>query len=397
MFKTTLSRQELYDLVWTDPTRTVAATYGVSDVWLKKVCAGAQVPTPDRGYWAKLSAGKPVVRAKLPLRDPGMSDMVSITKPTYSYRYDPEAELAAPMPEPPVFPEPLEELRARVIKRVGKVIRCRDLASPCLMVRKLLVNDDKRREKYQRSTYPSSWDAPLFDSPFEVRRLRLLNAIGLALPRIGGKLDYSGKEARKLSLHVGGQTMELALDHPSAKPNQWGEWSTRPGPADSLKLELKPRFTEDIPKRIWIDGEGGKLEDQLTDILIAFGVAGEAQYRQGRVAHHGYLLKRRADNEAEVIKRRLEAERLAREKREREAKARRDMLLGQARDWRMAADIRGFVAEVMARKQLRGGDVSELSNWRDWAIAEADSIDPAKRTLEIWSRRTNRTDAGSKV
>lgn len=372
MLKTTLSRQELYELVWADPIRTVAASYGVSDVWLKKVCAGAQVPTPDRGYWAKLAAGKPVVKAKLPLRDPGMSDTVSITKPTYSYRYDPEAELAEPIPEPPLFPEALEEVRARVIKRVGKVIRCRDLASPCLMVRKLLVNDDKRREKHQRSSYPSSWDAPLFDSPFEVRRLRVLNAIGLALPRIGGKLDYSGKEARKLSLHVGGQTMELALDHPSAKPNQWGEWSTRPGPADTLKLELKPRFTEDIPKLAWTDGEDGKLEDQLTDILIAFGVAGEANYRQGRIAHHGYLLKRRADNEAEVIKRRLEAERLARERRLKAEKERRDRLFGQAGDWRTARDIRGFVDEVLASQS----DRLELSVWADWARSEADALDP---------------------
>jgi hypothetical protein len=223
------------------------------------------------------------------------------------------------------------------------------------MARKLLANDDKRREKHQRSTYPSSWDAPLFDSPFEIRRLRVLNAIGLALPRIGGKLDYLGKEARKLSLHVGSQTMELMLDHPSAKPNQWGEWSTRPGPVDTLKLELKPRFTEDIPKRVWIDGEDGKLEDQLTEILVAFGVAGEAHYRQGRIAHHAYLLKRRADNEAEVVKPRAEAERLAREKREREAKARRDMLLGHRL---------GLVAHGRQQDLQRGQPLLAINHFR---------------------------------
>jgi hypothetical protein len=61
--KKVLTRQELYDLVWTEPARTVAAAYGVSDVWLKKVCAKADIPSPDRGYWAKLAAGKPVVRS----------------------------------------------------------------------------------------------------------------------------------------------------------------------------------------------------------------------------------------------------------------------------------------------------------------------------------------------
>ena len=134
-------------------------------------------------------------------------------------------------------------------------------------------------------------------------------------PRIGRKRDYSGQEARKLSLHVGSQTMELALDHPTAKPNQWGEWFTGPGPADTLKPELKPRLTEDIPARVWIDGGGSKLKVQRTDIIIAFSVAAEAHYRQGRIAHYAYVLKRRADNEAEVTKRRLEAERLASERR----------------------------------------------------------------------------------
>ena len=67
----TLTREALYHLVWTDPARTVAATFGVSDVWLKKVCAGANVPVPQRGYWAKLQAGKPVIKVKLAPREPG--------------------------------------------------------------------------------------------------------------------------------------------------------------------------------------------------------------------------------------------------------------------------------------------------------------------------------------
>lgn len=369
----TLTREELYKQAWKEPIRTLAATYGVSDVWLKKVCARAEIPTPDRGYWAKLAAGKPVVRARLPPRGPGISDEVAITKATHSWRYDPEAELAEPIPELPTFPEPLEDVLARVRKRIGKVVRCRDLASPCPMVRQLLAKDEARREKQRLSRWPSSWDAPLFDSPFEARRLRVLNAIGLALPRVGGKLDYSGKEARRLSLRIGDVVMELALDHPSAKPNQWGEWSTRPGPTDTLKLDLKPRFPDGIPKRVWIDGEEGKLEDQLTEIVIALGVAGEAHYRQSRIAHHAYLLKRRAENEAEVAKRRAEAERVARERRLKAEKERRDRLFAQARDWRTARDIRSFVEEVLGS---RSPGQDGLENWAAWARFEADALDP---------------------
>lgn len=369
-----MSREELYELVWNEPTRTVAATFGVSDVWLKKVCARAQIPTPERGYWARRKAGKPVIKVKLPPRDPGMSQFVQVAKEPYTgWRYDPEGELAEPVPEPPIFPEAMEAVAERVAKRVGKVVRCKDLASPTLMVRKLLENDDRLREKQRQSSWHSSWDDPLFASPFETRRLRILNAIGLALPRIGGKLDYSGKQARKLTLRVGDEAMELALDHPSAKPNQWGEWSTRPGPVDTLKLELKPRFPDGIPKLAWQDGPDGKLEDQLTEIVVALGVAGEAHYRAGCLSHHAYLLKRRKDNDAEVIKRRAEAERLAKERQLKAQKERRDRLFGQAQDWRAARDIRGFVEDVLASER-GGGD--GLSDWANWARSEADALDP---------------------
>ncbi len=54
------NREELYEKVWAEPTRTVARSYGVSDVWLSKVCKWLQVPVPGRGYWAKKAAGKPV-------------------------------------------------------------------------------------------------------------------------------------------------------------------------------------------------------------------------------------------------------------------------------------------------------------------------------------------------
>jgi hypothetical protein len=300
-----------------------------------------------------------------------MPDTLSITKPDYRWRYDPAAELAEPIPEPPMFAEPIDDVRTRVTKRVGKVVRCRDLASPCPAVRKLTQADDRRREKQREHGY--SWDTPIFDNPFEVRRLRLLNAIGLALPRIGGRLESSCKSGRKLTIVVGAETMELLLDHPSAKPDRWGEWSTRKGPVDTLRLEIKPRIDGVVPAQAWVDSSDSKLEDRLTEITIALGVSAEAQYRQGQVNHHAWLLKRRAENEAEVVRRRAEAERLARERQLKEQQERRERLFGQARDWRMACDIRGFVEDVLGSAPDGG---RTLEDWATWARAEADAIDP---------------------
>jgi hypothetical protein len=61
-----LTRRELYDLVWAEPMRTLAARYTVSDVGLAKACRRMKVPVPGRGYWRRKATGHPVVRERLP-------------------------------------------------------------------------------------------------------------------------------------------------------------------------------------------------------------------------------------------------------------------------------------------------------------------------------------------
>jgi len=57
---TQLSRDQLHEEVWAEPMTKVAARYGISDVALKKICKKHRIPTPSRGYWAKIAAGKKV-------------------------------------------------------------------------------------------------------------------------------------------------------------------------------------------------------------------------------------------------------------------------------------------------------------------------------------------------
>lgn len=373
----TLTREALYERVWANPMRMLAVEFGVSDAWLKKLCTAARVPAPDRGYWAKLRAGKPVIRLKLPQRGPGEAEAVTIGGPSHGWTWDPEAELKDELPAPPVYPEPLADVQARVERGLGKVVRSRDLANPAVPVRKLLEEDERRRQKQAQSPYPSSFGNPLFESPFEHRRLRVINALALALAKQGYRLTTEGKAARDLQVVVGSQRVSFQLDHPAAKPDHWGQWSARPGPADRLKLQLKPRFGEGILRRVWEDAAPTKLEDLLSEIAVALIVAGEAEYRNGQLAHHAYLVKRRADNEAEVEKRRGETERLARETRAAEAKARRELLFAQAAAWRSARDIRGFVDDVLATPG--SSPPEDLARWAQWARDEADLIDPRRQ------------------
>lgn len=76
----TLTRSQLYELIWTTPRRRLAQQYGLSDVGLSKLCRRHDVPQPPRGYWAKLAVGKAPPRARLPHpeRDPPI-DLRSLT------------------------------------------------------------------------------------------------------------------------------------------------------------------------------------------------------------------------------------------------------------------------------------------------------------------------------
>lgn len=72
--KIRLDREELFEFVWSKPVDTLAKEWGLSGPGLKKICRRLDVPVPPRGYWAKLQAGKPVERPRLPVLPTGKGD-----------------------------------------------------------------------------------------------------------------------------------------------------------------------------------------------------------------------------------------------------------------------------------------------------------------------------------
>lgn len=56
--KVTLTREELYERVWSTPMERLAAEFGCSGRGFAKLCRRDQIPVPARGYWARLQAGR---------------------------------------------------------------------------------------------------------------------------------------------------------------------------------------------------------------------------------------------------------------------------------------------------------------------------------------------------
>ncbi|MFC7513876.1 hypothetical protein ACFQUU_02540 [Herbaspirillum sp. GCM10030257] len=73
-------RESLYNDVWQFPMTQLAKRYGLSDNGLRKVCKALAIPLPERGHWAKVSAGQTIKSKFLPPFD-GPTQFISRPDP----------------------------------------------------------------------------------------------------------------------------------------------------------------------------------------------------------------------------------------------------------------------------------------------------------------------------
>lgn len=66
-----LTREQLYEQVWSEPMTKLAKSYSLSDVGLRKRCVKLKIPLPGAGYWAKKQYGKAGPPLPLPPFDGG--------------------------------------------------------------------------------------------------------------------------------------------------------------------------------------------------------------------------------------------------------------------------------------------------------------------------------------
>lgn len=321
------------------------------------------------------------MRAKLPPRGPGMPDELALGEAPTTYRpYDPEKVLAEPEPRRPAVPEPLEAVRERIVRQVGRVTCPRDLSQPHPAVRRLLDADEKRREKHRANPW-GDWYAPWFDSPFERRRLRILNGLFLGLARCGTKAEIGPQKGRPLTAYVGAQQVAFLLDHPAARKNRHGEWEVRAGREDELKLVIGGELeAPDAP--YWSDSEHGKLESLLSEIVVAVIVQGEVLHRERTLGLFQWRLEQRERAAQDLRRRAEEAERVARERRAREEQQAREALLKQARNHREANEIRALVSATvdrLAAQEPADARAPAVADWSSWALSVADRLDPIQR------------------
>jgi len=280
---------------------------------------------------------------------------------------------------PPKFEESPGDLVSRATRVVGKVVVPKDLSRAHRGIAKLLQEDIVRRKKQESLSYVSMFDAPLFETPFERRRLRVLDAILTDLERGGARTAVRGKDPDRFPITVGEQDVYLAIDHPGYQRSGWRTSSQAGLPAShKLRVSITTSYKIDGPRTTWDEQTDGQIESHVVEIAVNVLVAAEMQYRAREIGHHEWLIKRKAELIKEEQAKKAEAERQEIERRRRAEQARIERLLGEATALRQANDIRNYVHSILDRiaSSDQGVTREELEAWRDWALAQADRIDP---------------------
>ncbi|KHL24117.1 hypothetical protein PK98_15655 [Croceibacterium mercuriale] len=359
--------EDLIRLAWSEPMRDLALKVGMSDVGLRKLFVSLGIITPPQGYWNKVRAGKGVP----PIPSPPSRRVGEIGRCRVDNRLARLVPEAPPLPSSGPFasslvPEDLEELRACELKALSKVRVPKTLERAHPALQHILAKEASRQVKAQESQW--HWDAAKFGNAVDQRRLRILNMIFFAISQRGHDgILYEDREDLYAGALIGDTRLGLTLSIAGKYRTIAHRGYQRPDPmlpaATPLILQTKD---QDGPSLSWQDDATGKLETRIAQIAADLIVAGEQAFRIGL---------RKAEEWADERRLQREKERLAWvEKRNQQ---RLTDLRQSGELLRQAEAIRALVATV--EQHLSGTATVNgvtLSQWRQWALGEADRVDP---------------------
>lgn len=363
-----IRRNELYQQVWTGSITRLAKKYGISDVGLKKICKRMDVPTPPRGYWARVQNGQRVGRAKLTrLKSGGES--------TYELRLRRNAQDA----KTPEVGEVAQKLIDKIKADADFVVPDEILKAHPLVARARRV---LKKGDADRQGIVDVWTASYLDirvsSDSLSRAFNFMDTLIKTLWRYRVRVIVEkGKTLVKVPGFDGPVPIylrEKVNQHPHQMTKEERDEEKRFGhsfapkfdyePAGALCFYINTDYGIRCRKR-WMDGKTQKLEEMLGSIVGGIVIAADRL----RIA--------RIENEERA--RRREAERLRQAERERLwriEKSKREALVEQAKRWAQSVQIRDFIQAVRVKAMDESGNWGRttLSNENQYKISKIDPV-----------------------
>lgn len=264
-----LTREELYEQVWTTPLVQLAKQYGISDVGLAKICKRLNIPHPGLGYWAKQQHGKSVRKTALPPAKMGTPATIVIRR--------------APEPPPPEPPSPVDPLMEAEYLPENRVTVAPTLHGPHPLLKPTAaaLRGDKYPDQYGR-VYAGRRNFNIQVGKQSVDRvLRLLNALLKACDHRG--YNYHEPEpkpwekATHIRIVVLGHPLAFRIseratqtDLPAAKDDRFAS-RVHYTPNGRLRLQLDGYYSSYNRRlrQVWEDQAGHPIEERLNDFLAS--------------------------------------------------------------------------------------------------------------------------------
>jgi hypothetical protein len=378
-----LTREELYEKVWSEPMITLAQKYGLSDVGLRKKCKKLNIPLPPQGYWLRSRQAKAENHPPLPsFHGDGT---VKIKKNNENYPPASVDQGQYSEAEARIAFENLPENRIQVQAR---------LTSPHPLVQKTKTILENIASTGKNTDAITAWNDECLDIRVSKqnlgRALRLMDALLKALESRNFKVSISGRSygyreyittvAALGIVHEFGLKENLQqIKNESLKKRKHNSIHYYPTvgykPSGRFTLAIKS-FVGDGGRTTWSDGKKQRIEDCLNDFIV--GLIKASVVKRAR----NLEWERKENERIELARKRVEEEIRAQEE-----QARVHSLLTKTQNWKIGQQIRdyiGAVREAVIKKQGHIVPGSDIDQWLIWALQQADRFDPLNnQTLRL--------------
>lgn len=366
-----LTREALYELVWSEPMQVLGPRFGVSDVGLKKACKRLRIPTPGRGYWAKQAVGKAPRRTPLPMLPDSVRPEQQVARFERPPRATPEEAALARGPVP-------DQKRYEAVPE-HRIFVAETLSNPHKLVATsvLLLRSAKTNEQHRLVPRGSRCLALAVTLGTADRAMLVFDALIKACEARGWSVDVKDDEnssitAVSVDAEVVGVCIEELVTRLERRPDPKANRSYYHKEYDYLptgRLTVRLDASYLGVRQSWSDGAKQRVEECLNDLMVGLVAAAEA------------LKARRLEREAREREYRAEEERrrLAERRRQEEA-GRVRALKADLNAWRICRAAREYASAMREAANTAGllGDGAPLTGWLGWVETYADRIDPTR-------------------
>jgi hypothetical protein len=385
--RTAEDRERLFQEVWNEPAETVAKRYGVSGVALARWCTKLEVPRPQRGYWAKKSAGK-----KVPLPPPLPEINKSLARHVRGYAVH-WTDTDGMSDELLVDGGPLHLLTRESIETLNDYtshlvvegqLRSPDELASAIMQGLAEAREKRRtdRQDWHFGLTRQHWGRPASGKlwPFDLspknekRALRVVDTLDKTLFKIEGRISESEKQYDSRG-EVKHYIRVCALE-------DYFQLTFSEDASGRLALEAKEEHGG-IAAWHLADRAGDPIEDHIGEMVHALCVQGDKR--------RGLTLMQHREWERELAA--AERQRKLEQRRSLETKFRQD-ILECARGWDEARGLREFCDALSAyqqnmtddgRRKLLAKVIEAVHSRADYADPFVESSDDAPGfSVDLW-------------